>query len=706
MEELTYSVLVDGICKKIGLNDMDKERLRAILNVELMEDIESEELPRAEDAPDIEGQQGQQRDQLIVFNPEEAEGQQGQPERMDNVDLRVSCEIEGQQGQPERMENVDLRVSCEISLPEENAECGMHEDVDEHDHVEPLRPVEQTRFVLEWEDGAGFEKGQEFRSKEALRVLVDRASHKGCFEVKTVKSDTGRLILRCRQAELGCTWYLHAVRIVDSTYFSIRVYRNIHTCSRVVSSTIRNKRKGTPQVVADVLRGCYPGEVDTPAPKALIKVVQNEAHVNVSYSTALRGKKLAISEVRGSPEESYRKLYCYLYMLQLVNPGTITSVKLDAKNKFKYLFVALGASIEGFRAMRKVIVVDATFLKSVYGGMLVFATAQDPNHHHYPIAMGVIDIEKDASWKWFFETLKTVIPDDKELVFMSDRHKSIIGAVKEVYPQSQHGYCIWHLSQNVRGKAGIGCKDLCAVKFRECAHKYTESEFLCAYTDFRIWFPKAAEYLDEHVAVDKWARCFFKGDKYNLDTSNACESMNSVFKKARKYALLPLIDAYVEKIFNKHRKDTAYASDSKTLVPYVENQLHSVCAIGTRLFVTELNATHLEYSVIGDDGKSYLVDLLSKCCSCRRFDIDKIPCVHAIAADIAMMRSAERRREIHLHELCSKYYHIDTWALAYYRTIYMFNSQVQPGQFNSQVQPDKLFNSQVQPDKLVQLSYV
>ncbi|XP_024011260.1 uncharacterized protein LOC112086527 [Eutrema salsugineum] len=675
MEELTYSVLVDGICKKIGLNDsmrnlklsyiplvakpfrescivddgdvyvylttVDKEGLRAILNVELMEDIESEELPRTEDAPDIEGQQGQQRDQLIVYNPEEAEEQQGQPKRMENVDLRVSCEIEGQQGQTERMENVDLRVSCEIALPEENAECGMHEDVDEHDHVEPLRPVEQTRFVLEWEDGAGFEKGQEFRSKEALRVLVDRASHKGCFEVKTVKSDTGRLILRCRQAELGCTWYLHAVRIVDSTYFSIRVYRNIHTCSRVVSSTIRNKRKGTPQVVAEVLRGCYPGEVDTPAPKALIKVVQNEAHVNVSYSTALRGKKLAISEVRGSPEESYQKLYCYLYMLQLVNPGTITSVKLDAKNKFKYLFVALGASIEGFRAMRKVIVVDATFLKSVYGGMLVFATAQDPNHH-YPIAMGVIDSEKDASWKWFFETLKTVIPDDKELVFMSDRHKSIIGAVKEVYPQSQHGYCIWHLSQNVRGKAGIGCKDLCAVKFRECAHKYTER------------------------------------DKYNLDTNNVCESMNSVFKKARKYALLLLIDAYVEKIsewFNKHRKDTAYASDSKTLVPYVENQLHSLCAIGTRLFVTELNATHLEYSVIGDDGKSYLVDLLSKCCSCRRFDIDKIPCVHAIAADIAMMRSAERRREIHLHELCSKYYHIDTWPLAYYRTIYMVPHQ-------------------------------
>ncbi|XP_024013392.1 uncharacterized protein LOC112087754 [Eutrema salsugineum] len=388
----------------------------------------------------------------------------------------------------------------------------------------------------------------------------------------------------------------------DSTYFSIRVYRNIHTCSRVVASTIQNKRKGTPQVVADVLRGVYPGEVDTPAPKALIKVVQNEAHVNVSYSTALRGKKLAISE--------------------LVNPGTVTSVKLDARNKFKYLFVVLGTSIEGFRAMRKVIVVDATFLKSVYGGMLVFAIGQDPNHHHYPIAMGVIDKEKDASWSWFFETLKTVIPDDEELVFMSDRHKSIVKAVQEVYPLSQHGFCVWHLSQNVRGKARVG-----------------------------------SEYLDNSVHLEKWARCYFKGDKYNLDTSNACEYMNSVFKKARKYALLPLIDAYIEKVsewFNKHRKGSAIASDTKKLVPYVENQLHNLCAIANGLFVTELNHFELEYSVL---------------------DIDKIPCVHAIAADMALMRNPNRRREIHLHELCLKYYRIDTWALAYYRTIYLVPHQ-------------------------------
>lgn len=100
----------------------------------------------------------------------------------------------------------------------------------------------------------------------------------------------------------------------------------------------------------------------------------------------------------GNPKESYSMLYSYLYMLAKVNPGPKTSLVLDEEKRFKYLFIVLGACIEGFQAMRKVIIVDATFLKIVHGGVLIFATAQDPNRHHYPIAFAVVDGEEDASW--------------------------------------------------------------------------------------------------------------------------------------------------------------------------------------------------------------------------------------------------------------------------------------------------------------------
>ncbi|KAL1193995.1 Protein FAR1-RELATED SEQUENCE 5 [Cardamine amara subsp. amara] len=395
----------------------------------------------------------------------------------------------------------------------------------------------------------------------------------------------------------------------------------MHTCSRTTSST-SYKRKGTPRLVASLLHKDFPSQFHTPDPKSLVSLVIGKFVVPVSYSTAYRGKQLAVSDIRGSPEESFKIVYSYLYMLEKVNHGTKTSVVLDEGKRFKYLFVALGASIEGFQVMRKVIVVDATFLKTVYDGVLIFASAQDPNHHHYPIAFAVADGEKEDTWMWFFKTLKTIIPDSPELVFISDRNASLIKAVGGVYPSSHHGHCIDHLSQNVMTKVTFVNKDDAAAKFRQIAQIYTITEFEKQYEDFRMRFPKAATYLDTTCEVEKWARCYFPGLKYNIQTSNVVESMNSVFKQARKFALLPMIDTIVAKFaewFNNHRKESVGGSNAQKLVPFVENVLHDRCEIASKLTVIELNSFQLEYSVIGPDGKTYVVDLRNKSCICPLF---------------------------------------------------------------------------------------
>ncbi|XP_018488093.1 protein FAR1-RELATED SEQUENCE 8-like [Raphanus sativus] len=255
--------------------------------------------------------------------------------------------------------------------------------------------------------------------------------------------------------------------------------------------------------------------------------------VSVSYSITLRGNNLAMRELRGNSEDSYKMLYSYLYMLEQVNFGRTTRVELDEAGKFKYLFIALGACIEGFKVMRKVILVDATFLKNGYGGVLVFAKAQDPNCHHYPLAFGVLDGENNASWTWFFEILTTVIPDSSEIVFMSDRNQSLITAVANVYPQSHHGHCIWHLAQNVRNHACNTIKAVVAWRFMELARYYTVHEFETAYASFKVRYPSAFKYVEENTNRETWVRVYFPGCRYNLDTSNSVESMNSAFRDAR-----------------------------------------------------------------------------------------------------------------------------------------------------------------------------
>jgi len=516
-----------------------------------------------------------------------------------------------------------------------------HLDMVEVDYCEPLA-VDDSCMSYSFDDSMEIAIGQEFASKNEVKNLLIKASLKACFDYKIVKSTTKVFAVKCAVSD--CKWALRAARINNSDNFSLRTYYNSHTCSS--SSIDKKNRQATSEFVANMLRKEFPGQIDTPAPTQVMNMMKNHG-VTVSYFKAWKGKQIAANDIRGAPELSFGMLPSYLYMLKVMNPGTVTHLVVESDQKFKYLFIALGACIKGFKALRKVIAVDGTFLKTKYKGTLIVATGQDGNWHQYPLAWAVVDSENDESWKWFMTKLEELIPDDEEVVIISDRHQSIIKAVSDVYKKAQHGFCAWHLSQNIktrvnRGARGRGSKrngkvkgkDAVVTKFMNVAAAYTVSEFNRMYDDLKNRYPAAAEYLEDNVDVRKWARCYFTGSRYNIMTTNGAESINAVLRKARTYPIIPLMDAIVGKIsewFNTHRKESTMGSSSQRLTPRVERTLHLRYKESTFLKVNELNTSTLEYYVTGDDG-SFLVDLARRTCSCKVYDIDKFPCVHVLAA--------------------------------------------------------------------------
>ncbi|XP_033147758.1 uncharacterized protein LOC103867207 [Brassica rapa] len=336
-----------------------------------------------------------------------------------------------------------------------------------------------------------------------------------------------------------------------------------------------------------------------------------------------------VRDIPGSPKESYKMLYSYLYMLEQVNPGTKTCLKLDDKSKFEYLFIALGACIEGFAVMRKVIAVEGIRLKN--GGVLVFAKAQDPNGQNYPLAFAVVDGENLASWTWFFEMLKSVIPDSSELVFISTLHQSLIFAIGNVFPQAHHGHCLWHLKEKVKLHACNVNKNIVGQKLMELGRYYTVDDFNSAYDSFKIRCPAAYKYVEEcGIEKDKWARKFS--------------------------------DWFTQ------RKDVVSTSMNTRLVPRVENYLHDLWAVAHKLPVWELDSYELKYAITDTAGKVFWATLVGKTCTCKVWDYEKFPCLHGLAAYIYFARNVDGRR-LDIHELCSKYYWTEMWHLAYSRTL-------------------------------------
>lgn len=91
--------------------------------------------------------------------------------------------------------------------------------------------------------------------------------------------------------------------------------------------------------------------------------------------------EVARAKLFGSYNDSFDELRWYSDALLKTNPGSITALETEpTENRFKRMFIAFNASIEGFKTCRPMLFVDGTFMKSRYKGTLLAATAKDGNN--------------------------------------------------------------------------------------------------------------------------------------------------------------------------------------------------------------------------------------------------------------------------------------------------------------------------------------
>ncbi|KAL5542079.1 hypothetical protein UlMin_009789 [Ulmus minor] len=287
-------------------------------------------------------------------------------------------------------------------------------------------------------DRSDLHEGKYFNTKKDLKRKLSDIAMKGNFEFRTRKSNRSLWVIEC--IDPNCSWRLRASKIVpESTKFVIRKYMGVHCCSLLNRNV--NHRQATYVVIGEQVGPQYVGVEKGPGPKGVQTFTRTKLGAQISYYKAWRGRKHAHTLIRGSPEQSFHILPSYFHMLEKLNPGTVTRIEVDGESRFKYLFLAFGVAIRGFRYMRKVVGIDGTFLKGQYRGVLLVATAQDGNGQCYPLAWGIFDSENEDAWTWFLTQLKEVSGDTDELALISDRAPSIKKAISTVFEKTHHGAC-------------------------------------------------------------------------------------------------------------------------------------------------------------------------------------------------------------------------------------------------------------------------
>ncbi|XP_033138758.1 protein FAR1-RELATED SEQUENCE 6-like [Brassica rapa] len=299
----------------------------------------------------------------------------------------------------------------------------------------------------------------------------------------------------------------------------------------------------------------------------LPEMLRTEFNYTCSYWKAWKAKELAIAFAQGTEEDSYKMLPQYFHVLKLANPGTITDIKTEkdkeGKTRFKYAFMSLKACIDGWKYLRKVLVVDGTHMFGKYKGVLLSASGQDANSRVFPIAFAVVESENTESWTWFFERLSTIVEDGSDLSIISDRCAAIFAAKDKWYPRAHHGICLVHLQRNVQDKyKGLQQKAMVG----RAGEAFRVSEFkeimeLIKLTDWRCW-----DYLEK---IDKklWTRSHFEGERFNVMTSNAAESLNNALLSAHDSPIMALFEFIRRKLCTWYVSRRSEISKMKGNVP-------------------------------------------------------------------------------------------------------------------------------------------
>ncbi|XP_075088480.1 uncharacterized protein LOC142170463 [Nicotiana tabacum] len=205
------------------------------------------------------------------------------------------------------------------------------------------------------------------------------------------------------------------------------------------------------------------------------------------------------------------------------------------------------------------------------------------------------------------------------------RHKAIANGIAKVFPECYHGICMYHLEKNLKQRR---VRNTVINLFQSAARVYLQSEFDDFMSQIAAVNKKTFNYLMEELP-GRWARSHCPRRRYNMLTTNIVESMNNVLIRARKLPLLTMIDFIKEKLQSwfYERRTTAeeiFHEISNWAKATLEEKIKPAFTFRV------LPIDRLKFNV-KKGGMEFIVDLDKRTCDCSEFQLDEIPCEHAIA---------------------------------------------------------------------------
>ena len=171
-------------------------------------------------------------------------------------------------------------------------------------------------------------------------------------------------------------------------------------------------------------------------------------------------------------------------------------------------------------------------------------------------------------------------------------------------------------------------KDVADI-FQQAAKAYRQVDYDREMEELKNLHKIAYEYVLE-IGPQKWSRVYCPQKRFSMMTTNVAECLNSCLRFARKLSVMTLAD-FIRNILQKWFYNCHQATVN------MRSQLTDVAheEIVERIVdCNHMTVTHVDWNIflVKLRGDQWTVNLLEKTCTCKVFDLEQLPCAHALAA--------------------------------------------------------------------------
>ncbi|KAK9059047.1 hypothetical protein SSX86_021666 [Deinandra increscens subsp. villosa] len=225
-------------------------------------------------------------------------------------------------------------------------------------------------------------------------------------------------------------------------------------------------------------------------------------------------------------------------LLRSKNLEDYTFKYLARDKKIKCLFWADNVSKCNYKVFGDVIAFDATYDTNLYKMIFVPFTGVDHHKRCVTFGAGLLSSETIECYTWLLEKFLEAHGGKQPMVILTDQDPAMKKAVKNVFDNTTHRLCTWHITQKLPLKV---CGDVLSnTKLRKEFNKLVWNVYIKPETFEERWKLLMERYkLQDHEWLGKmyakrhkWVPSYFRDIPMCclMKTTSRCESSNHLFK--------------------------------------------------------------------------------------------------------------------------------------------------------------------------------